>query len=249
MNGTHSHAEAHHHDGHHPADADELLLRGVRLELLVDVEGHERRGRVERGRERRHQRRHQRRDHEPDEAGRQEPDDQRRIRRVAADVGIERPGDEAGQHEHEDRQNLQETAEERAAARVRLVLRPEHALHDHLIRAPVPDAEDGRAEEDAGPRERRVRRRLDHVEVVRRQRRAQPGHPTDLAEPDDRERGRAEQQHHRLQQLRVDDRRQPAEHGVDPGRHDHHRRRGDRNPSRAPPAARAPRHRATPRSS
>ena len=73
-----------------------------------------------------------------------------------ADVRIERPGDEPRQHEDEDRQDLQEAAEERAAARVRFVLGAEHALHDHLIGAPVPDAEDRRAEEDAGPRERRV---------------------------------------------------------------------------------------------
>ena len=70
-----------------------------------------------------------------------------------------------------------------------------------------------------------IRGRLDHVEEVGRQRRAQSGHPTSLLEADDGQRGRAEEQDHGLEQLRVDDRGEPAKHRVNPRRDHHHRRR------------------------
>jgi hypothetical protein len=175
------------------------------------------------GGERRHQRGQERRHHHADEAGRQQPHHQRRIRIVALDLRVERASDEARQHEHEHRQHFEQATEDRAAARVLLGLRAEHALHDHLIGAPVPDAEDRRAEEDAGPRERGIGRGLHHVKEVRRQRLPQAGHSARLDQPQHAQRDRTGEQHDRLHELGVDDRRETAEDRIDSGRDHHHR--------------------------
>ena len=123
-------------------------------------------------------------------------------------------------------------AENRPAARVRLVLCAEHALHDDLIGAPVPDAEDRGAEEDPRPREVGIVHRLDHVEEIRRQRRAQARHPSGFGEPEHRQQHRAADQDNGLQQLGIDDRRQAAEDRVDAGRDHHDHRRREEVPSR-----------------
>ena len=50
-------------------------------------------------------------------------------------------------------EQLQERREDAAAARDRFVGRAQRALHDVLVGAPVPQADDGRAEQHAQPRE------------------------------------------------------------------------------------------------
>ena len=62
--------------------------------------------------------------------------------------------EQAGQHENEDGQNLDHGAEERADPGVILVLRPQDPLHDRLVGAEVPDADDGVAQ--AGSRTRKT---------------------------------------------------------------------------------------------
>ena len=186
-------------------------------ELAIDVEGDQRRARVEGRRERRHQRRHQRRHHEAGQPGGQQAQHHHRVGVVAGDVGIQRLGDHPGQHQDEHRRDLQQRRQHGAAARVRLVLRAEHALHHRLVGAPVPDAEDRRAEEDAGPREVRVAHRPDHREEVGRHLRAQRAPAADLVEAEHREDDRAGEQDDRLHQFGVDDRRQAASHRVHAG--------------------------------
>ena len=104
-----------------------------------------------------HHRRQQRGDHQAHQSGRQQIDDQRGIGDVAVglrrcgrteQIAVERDRDQAGQHQHEDRQDLEEAGEDRARLGVPFILRGEHALHDHLVGAPVPDAENRRAEEN-----------------------------------------------------------------------------------------------------
>ena len=60
-------------------------------------------------------------------------------------------GDHAGDDEEEDGQQLEEARGDRPPPGLAFVRRPEHALDDVLVGAPVPQADDGRAEEHADP--------------------------------------------------------------------------------------------------
>src|SRR5947207_15899747 len=85
-----------------------------------------------------------------------------------------------------------------------------HTLHDHLIRAPIPNAEDGRAEKDSSPGKIRVAHRLDHMEVAGRYASAQTGEASDAMQTYSGQNYRASNQDQRLNQVGVDQRRQPA---------------------------------------
>ena len=70
----------------------------------------------------------------------------------------------------------------------------------------------------ADPRIYRIARRLDHVEEIGRQRRAEPGEAAHVIEPDQRQNDRAGEQHEGLEEVGIDDRFQAAGDGVDAGR-------------------------------
>ncbi len=105
-----------------------------------------------------------------------------------------------------------------------LAVRGQHPLDDELVGAPVPDAEDRRAEEDAGPGELGVGHRLPHGEEVASGRVDHGAPAADRGEPHERHRDRAADQHEHLEQVGIEHRAQAAEDGVDPGRdHDDER--------------------------
>ena len=234
------HAEQHEHARGGPAEVHELPLVGVRRDLLVEIERHQRRCRVEHRAHRPHQRRHQRGDHHADQARRQQVDDEQRVRDVAvhhlavADregVAIERECDQPGQHQHEHGKDLEIAGENRSRPRMALVLRRQHALHDYLVGAPVPDAENRRAEEDAGPWEVGIAERLDHVKVALGHGRPQPGEAAGSIQTDHRQDHRPRDENQRLDEIGIDDRGQPSGDRVHAGRDHENQRRRQRVPS------------------
>src|SRR5688500_19313365 len=100
----------------------------------------------------------------------------------------ERVRHHAGDDEDEQRKKLEIPGEDRPASCLVLVLRRQHALHDELIGAPVPDAEDGRTEQDPGPWEVWVARRLPHVEEARARGTDHLTPPTERVETNPRDR-------------------------------------------------------------
>ena len=135
-------------------------------------------------------------------------------------LGVERVGDEPREHQDEHRQDLQEPGENGGCLGVPLVLGGEHALHDHLVRAPIPDPQDGRAQEDPRPRKLGIADRFDHMKVGRRDRRAQSGKSSHFVQADERQHHRAGQQHQGLHHFRIDHGGQATGNGVNAG-HDH----------------------------
>src|SRR5207245_7195057 len=89
--------------------------------------------------------------------------------------------------------------------------------NDDLVGAPIPDAENGSAEEDAGPRELRVRGGLDHVEVAGRNHGAEVLEAADTMEADDGQSHGAGDENQGLDGIGVDDRSKAAGDGVDAG--------------------------------
>ena len=207
-------------DGRGLPDEHEPALGVVRRETLVDVHRHERRARVEHRRQRAHERREQPRDDEAAQPRRQQRADQRRQRAVR--VGErelaalrEHVRDDAGHDEDEERQQLQGRREERRAPRLADRLRRERPLHDVLIRAPVPDGEDRRAEQDARPREIGVRRRAPQAHELRRRGRAQLAPAADGVEADDRDDDGAADHDEHLEHVGHEHRAHAADDGVD----------------------------------
>ena len=167
-------AEDNHDDGGDAADQHELLFRGIRMLALVDVYGIKHRGRVVQGSEGTHEGREDAADHHALQADRQEGVHEHRegdVRvgdgpvdleaqgdgQLLSDGGIrspgERVGDHAGDEEQEHREKLQVSTEDRTATGLLLVLAGEDALDDELVCAPVPETDDGGAEQGAVPRE------------------------------------------------------------------------------------------------
>ena len=96
-------------------------------------------------------------------------------------------------------------------------------LHDDLVGAPVPDAQDDGAEDRAGPGIHGVAGRLHHVEELGWERRTEAGEAPDLLQPDQREQRRTGDEDERLDEIRVDHRRQSPRDRVDAGgRHEQH---------------------------
>ena len=99
-------------------------------------------------------------------------------------------------------------------------------LHDVLIRAPVPQADDRRREDHAGPRELGVVGGQEQVEVGGAGRLDEPAPPADSRQADDGDGDRPGDQHHGLQRLGIHDGTQPADHGVGTGQQHHEQRPG-----------------------
>ncbi len=76
-------SEHHHHSGHHAAEADQLALSRIRLDLLIEVESDQGRSRIEHRTHRSHQCRQQGCDHHAHEASRKQINDECGISDVA----------------------------------------------------------------------------------------------------------------------------------------------------------------------
>ena len=156
-------SENHHHSGHDSPKAHQLPLAGIRLDLLIEIERNQGRRRVEYRAHRSHQCRQQGRNHYSHETCGQQIDNQARIRDIAVQhfpirpelekIAEERHRNQSRQYQHEHRQNLQKSSENSRCLGVSFIFCGEHALHDHLIRAPIPDPENGRAKKNTRPRE------------------------------------------------------------------------------------------------
>ena len=253
-------ADQHHHDGRDAADPHQLRLRRAGPELRVEVDREERRAGVEHAGERAHEGGEQPGDDDAAHAGRQDVAhhqrerrlrrrrhhlagrriDEHRQARALAGLG-QRQRDHARDDEDEDRQQLEEGREDGAATGLRLVGRAERALHDVLVGAPVPEADDRRAEQHAQPRvvavevprdaagflHRRPRafeagrhQRLPQVEHLRPEHRPQLAPAAEDVETVDGQHQRADHEDQRLDRFGVGDGAHPAEHRVDAGQDD-----------------------------
>ena len=242
------------------AHAHDFMLRGFGAQLLVNVHGEERRAGVEDAGQRTHQRREQAGDDDAAQARRQEMLHQQREGPLRAVGLVERLGqrgdlaalgqrvaDQAGNDEQVNREQLQERGEDAALARDLFVRRAERALDDVLVGAPIPQADDRRADGHAQPGEIAVEipRLLDHVAggiefLHRRPRGHLPAGTSgfqrlNMSEPQMRlefvpaaqldeavngQQGRAGDQDDNLNGVVVGHGAHAAEHGVKPGQHD-----------------------------
>src|SRR2546430_4154054 len=215
-------AQQNHHACCHAAKIHELTLGGLRTELLVKIKGDERGSRVEHRTHRAHDCRKQRGHYQANEADRQQVENESGV----CEIGLfhlfrkQRKRNDTGKDEHEHRQNLQEASKYRSSLRMTLIARREHTLHNHLVRTPVPDAKDRRAEKDACPREVRIRGRLYHVEIVRRDHGAEMLQATNPSQTNDGEGDRAGDEDQSLHGVRVNDCGQAARDGVNASSND-----------------------------
>ena len=238
------------------------MLSGLGAELLIQVHREERGRGVECACHRAHERREQSRHHDAANARGQQilhHEGKRRLSGLSDHVPLrihygaeprdlaglrERECDQAGYDEDEHREQLQVRGENAAAARRALVLGAQGALHDVLVRTPVPQADDRRAQQHARPRVAAVEVPGDAAGFLHRGPRAlHPGgddglpqveqvrveHPAQLVpaaeprKPVRREETRSHDEDERLQGVGVRDRPHPAEHRVEPGeQHDRH---------------------------
>ncbi len=104
------------------------------------------------------------------------------------------------------------------------ILGGEHALHDHLVGTPIPDAENRRPEENTCPGKVRIAHRLDHVEIARGQSGAQTFESAHPVHSDYGQYGGAENQDQGLHKVGVDDCSESSCNGVNTrGDHQDHR--------------------------
>src|SRR5260370_3214782 len=211
-------AEENHHAGGDAAEIDELLLRGLRTNLLIEIQGHEGGSGIENRAHGTHYCRKQGGHHQANETAREQGEDEGWVREdpLLDLVGEKREGDDARQDEHEDGQDFQEAGKNRACFGVTLVARGEHALHDDLVGTPIADAENWRAKKDAGPWKVWIGDRFDHVEVVGRDHGAKMFETSDAAQTDNRECDRAGDEDQSLNGVGINDRGQAAGDGVNP---------------------------------
>src|SRR5277367_879792 len=106
-----------------------------------------------------------------------------------------------------------------------------HALHNHLIRAPIPDAKNRRAKKYACPWKILVAGRSHHVEVTRRHHGAQVFKSTHAVEANDRQSHRATYKDEGLDGIGVDDRGQAAGDCVNAGGDHQNNRRLPQRPA------------------
>src|SRR6266849_474705 len=225
--------QQHHEAGRDAAEIDELPLGGLGADLLVEIQSYQGRSRVEHRAHRAHHRRKQGGHHQTHEAGGQEIEDQCGVGKIRLLhlVGKQREGDNAGQDKHEHGQDLEETRENGARFGVSFIARREDALHNHLVGAPVPNAEDRRTKEDSRPRELRIGRRFYHVEVAGRNHRPQVVQTSYPVETNDGQRNRTGNQNQGLNRVCVDDRSQSAGNGVNSGGDDQNHSRLPQGPA------------------
>ena len=206
-------------------DPDLGSVRGLRLDPLDDIDGHQRRRAVEGGGDRAHQGRQKPGGDDPLEPGRDEADEQHGQGLVGVrpdDVAEEDIAEHAGEDQDEDGQDLEQPGEERPVLGVLLRPRAEDPLDDGLVGAPVPDPEDGVAEEDGVPVEPCRAAGLQHAQLVGLDRRLELRQGVDAVgrqgqDGENRHDDRAEDQDHGLDGLRDDHRLEPAQDGIDPG--------------------------------
>src|SRR6185369_14449444 len=236
--------EHNHHAGHHPAETDQLPFARVGLDLFIEVERDQGRSRIEDRTHRPHQCRQQGGNHHADQSGREQIDDQRGISNVPIEhfavgteleqVAIERDRNQAGQHQHEYGQDLEKAGKNGGGLGVSFVLGREHALHNHLVGAPIPDAENGRAEENSGPGKVGIAHGLDHVEVAGGQGGAQAGKSSHLVHSNHGQNDGAENQDQGLHQVGINDRGQSSGNGVNTSGDNQNDRSGQRAPAHYP---------------
>ena len=223
-----SQPQEHHEACHHPPKSYQAQLGRIRPELLVKIQRHQGRSRVEHRRHATHQGREQRGDHEAHEPRRQQVNDQRGERNVTIDdvpgsidleqILIKCESDQAGHDQQEHGKDFQESSEYGPRLGVAFVSSGEHTLHDHLIRTPVPDTEYGRSKKYSRPGKLRIADRPHHMEVAIRHDRSKPGESADAVQADESQRNRSRQQDQCLNDFRVNYGGEPSGDGVDPGR-------------------------------
>ena len=157
----------------------------------------------------------------------------------------QRQRDHPGDDEDEHRQQLEEGGEDGAASRLSFARRAQRALHDVLVRAPVPQPDDRRAEQHAQPRvvavevprdapgladrrprafEARRHERLPQVEHLGAEHGPQLAPAPEPLQAEDRQQQRAEQQDDRLHGLGVGHGPHAPDDRVQAGQdHDRHR--------------------------
>src|SRR6266478_525683 len=202
--------EEHHHASGDASEIDQLLFGGLRANLLIEVQGDKSGCGIKDRTHGAHYRGKQCGHHQANKTDREEVEDEGWIGEVRLlDLLREkREGDDAGQDEHENWQNFQEASKNRACFGVTFVARGEHALHDDLVGTPIPDAENGRAEKNAGPRKVWIGDRSDHVEIVGRDHGAEMREATYASQADDRERDSTGNQDQSLNGVGINDRGQ-----------------------------------------
>src|SRR4029077_2014694 len=212
-------SEQDHETGGDAAEVDQLALGGLGADFLIKIQGHQRGGGIEDGTHGAHDGGEQGGHDQSDETGGQKIQDERWVGKVGLFylVGKQGESDDAGQDEHEDRQDFKEAGEDGAGFGVTFIARGEHALDDNLVGTPVPDAEDGRTEEDSRPGEVGVRGGLDHVEIAIGHHGAQVREAADAEQTDDGEGDGTGDQDEGLDGVGVDDGRESAGDGVDTG--------------------------------
>src|SRR5690348_1075354 len=229
-----------HRTGGHASKKDELPLIRAGNVFLVEVQrDHSGRG-IEDRTHGSHKRCEKGGNHQPDEAGGKEIDDQGGIGDVAVGhdavhhmekIRIESERDDAGHDQNKDRQNLQEPREDGAGLGVPFVLGGKDALDDDLVCAPIPDAEDGSAKEDAGPRKIRISNGFDHVEVAVRNDGAESRESADLFQPYESENDGAGEKNQGLDEIGINDGGEPAGDRVDAGGNHKNNGRRHRTPA------------------
>ena len=170
-NGNPGEGDQHHDGGGDSSGTNNLMLRGSGLPLFIKINGEERGTSVEDPGERAHERGQETGDDNAANSRRQEVlnhhgegavGDGRNGVTVRTDHGGQfgnfaaaREGvtDQARDQKKVDGEKLEKGGKNAAAARDGLIGSAEGALHDVLVGAPIPEPNDGRAEEHAEPRE------------------------------------------------------------------------------------------------
>ncbi len=132
--------------------------------------------------------------------------------------------DDAGEDQQEDRQYFEKARQQRTELRILFGASPEYALHDGLIRTPIPHAQNWVAEKYRIPVQARAAVRLKHAQLVRLHRRLELSQRVDamLGQRQDceyRDHTGTEEQKNGVEGFRDYYRPQSAQNGVD-GDHD-----------------------------
>ena len=127
------------------------------------------------------------------------------------------PADEARDEENRNRPDFQKAPPKRPAPGITQTFRGEGPLDNVLIRAPVPDSDDWRGDQDSKPRKVRVRKRAPKRELlfIRPTSFLKLAPAPQLFETDVSDAGGAKKKEPRLSDLSINDRTEPAEDRVD----------------------------------
>ncbi len=183
---------------------------------MIEIHHRESRAAVENTRKRAHQRGEQGGHDEPFDTRRKKLLDHCRIHAVGVCIAEKDCAGESGQHENEDGQDFQEPGKDGCAPRGFEAVGRECTLNDHLVRAPVPDAEYRCAEDDAGPWKIGIAQPFPYREERGGQFLHQAGETADfrLGERHKGQDGAAADEDETLDEIRIDHGAQPAEGSV-----------------------------------